>query len=73
MQVVVGNGGSHLDTDWDPQGGVYYGYAMVSIYESGTLIVEDYGRELPPPPQKFYEDEPIHPAPATLRNTIKIQ
>jgi hypothetical protein len=73
MQIIVGNGGSHLDTDWNPEGGVYYGYAIVRVYESGTLIVEDYGRELPPPPQKFYEGEPVPPAPATLRNTIIIQ
>lgn len=72
-QVVVGNGGSHLDTDWNPQGGVYYGYSIVSVYKSGKIIVEDFGRELPPPPQKFYEGEPVPPVSATLRNTLVIQ
>ena len=72
-QVVVGNGGSHLDTDWNPQGGVYYGYSFVSVFRSGKIIVEDFGRELPPPPQKFYEGEPVPPVPATLRNTLVIE
>jgi hypothetical protein len=72
-QVVVGNAGCHLDKDWNPQGGVYYGYSIVSVYRSGKIIVEDFGRELPPPPQKFYEGEPVPPVPATLRNTLVIQ
>lgn len=72
-QVVVGNAGSYLDRDWNPQGGVYYGYSIVSVYKSGKIIVEDFGRELPPPPQKFYEDDPVPPATATLRNTIAIE
>jgi hypothetical protein len=72
LQVVVGNGGSHIDTDWEPQGGVYYGYDIISVYRSGKIVIEDFGRELPPPPQKFYEGEPVPPLPATLRNTVII-
>ena len=72
-QVIVGNGGCHLDTDWNPQGVVYYGYDIVSVYRSGKIVIEDFGRELPPPPQKFYEDKPVPPTPATLRTTIIIQ
>jgi len=71
-QIVEGNGGAHLDESWKPDGGQYYGYSMVTIYNSGKIILEGYGRPVPPPPQKFYEDEPVPPEPATLREQLVI-
>ncbi|MDQ7826484.1 MAG: metallophosphoesterase [Candidatus Eremiobacteraeota bacterium] len=71
-QVMTGNGGAPLENSWNPQGGTYYGFTAVEVYESGKLIVKNYGRPLPPAPQKFYEATPVAPPPATLRETIEI-
>ena len=71
-QIISGNGGAPLIKSWQPEGGPYYGYAFIDVYESGKIIVKDYGRPLPPPPQKFYEDSPVAPEPATLRKTTVI-
>jgi hypothetical protein len=71
-QVVAGNGGAPLETYWTPEGGQYFGFSEVRVHKSGRLSVANYGRAVPPPPQAFYEGTPIAPAPATLREVIKL-
>jgi len=71
-QIMAGNAGVSLDKDWVPSGGPYFGYSLLDVHVSGKIILKGYGRPLPPPPQKFYEDHPIPPAPATLREEIVI-
>lgn len=71
-QVIAGNGGAPIDKEWNPDGGVYYGYSLIDIHDSGKIVLSNYGRDLPPPPQEFYEDTPVAPKPATLRNELVI-
>ncbi|MFH0800992.1 MAG: metallophosphoesterase [bacterium] len=71
-EVIVGNGGAHIEESWAPQGGAYFGYSIIDIYRSGKIVLSDFGRALPPPPQKFYEDSPVPPEPATLRQELVI-
>ena len=71
-QVIAGNGGAPVEQNWNPTGGVYYGYSIFDIFESGKIVVHNYGRDLPPSPQKFYEGTPVPPAPATLRGDLVI-
>lgn len=72
-QVIVGNGGAPIQQGWNPDGGsVYFGYSLVDIYTSGKIVLHNYGRALPQPPQKFYEDSPMPPEPATLRGDLTI-
>ncbi|MFA5879669.1 MAG: metallophosphoesterase [Candidatus Margulisiibacteriota bacterium] len=69
-EIVVGNGGADIEPSWTPLGGVYFGYSMIDIYESGKIIISDYGRDLPPAPQAYYQDTPVAPKPATVRQTM---
>ncbi|MBU0731332.1 metallophosphoesterase [Patescibacteria group bacterium] len=69
-QVVSGNAGAELDGDWHPQGGPYFGYCLLDIYQDGKVVLRSYGRPLPPDSQKIYEDTPVAPEPATLRQEI---
>jgi hypothetical protein len=71
-QVIVGNGGAPIEKSWNPAGGVYFGYSIIDIFESGKIVLHNYGRDLPPPPQKFYEELPVPPAAATLRQDLVI-
>ncbi|MDQ7822415.1 MAG: metallophosphoesterase [Candidatus Eremiobacteraeota bacterium] len=71
-QVIVGNAGAPIQEGWNPAGGVYFGYSLIDLYQSGKIVLSNYGRALPPSPQKFYEDSPVAPAPATLRETLTI-
>ncbi len=71
-QIIAGNAGAPLDSSWQPAGGVYYGYSILDIYASGRMVVRGFGRALPPPPQEFYEGEPVVPKPARLKERIVI-
>jgi|WetSurMetagenome_2_1015567.scaffolds.fasta_scaffold00042_21 hypothetical protein len=71
-QIVTGNGGAKLDKSWTPKGGPYFGFSEVRLHRSGRLSVANYGRQVPPLPQAFYEGTPIAPAPATLREVIEL-
>ncbi len=71
-QLIAGNGGAPLEQGWNPTGGVYFGYSIIDIFESGKIVVHNYGRDLPPSPQKFYEGTPVPPEPATLRGDLLI-
>lgn len=71
-QIIAGNAGAELDTDWNPQGGPYFGYSVLDIYANGRMEVRNYGRALPPAPQKFFEDTPVAPESATLEQRLVI-
>lgn len=48
--VVAGNGGSRLDSGLDPSipsTGLYYGYTLVTVTNSGHVIVRSFGRDIP--------------------------
>jgi Calcineurin-like phosphoesterase len=71
-QIVSGNGGAELETYWTPPGGRFFGFSELRLHRSGRLTVANYGRAVPPPPQKFYEGTPTAPAPATLREVVEL-
>ena len=71
-QILAGNGGAPLDAGWKPEGGQYFGFSMLHIYKSGRITVLNYGRALPPLPQKFFEDHPVRPRAATLRKQLQL-
>jgi len=71
-QLLAGNGGAGLDAAWQPEGGQYFGFSLLNIYQSGMITVLDYGRALPPPPQQFFEDQPVPPQAATLRHQLTL-
>jgi hypothetical protein len=71
-QIVSGNGGAKLEDSWKPKGGRFFGFSEVRLHRSGHISVANYGRNVPPPPQAFYEGTPIAPAPATLREVIEL-
>ncbi len=71
-QIIAGDAGAPLAAGWQPDGGVYYGYSLLDIYADGKMVVRGFGRALPPPPQKFYEGEPVAPQPARLMERIVI-
>lgn len=71
-QVIVGNGGAPIQEGWNPEGEVYFGYSLIDIYNSGKIVLHNFGRALPLAPQKFYEDVPVPPEPATLRQELVI-
>lgn len=71
-QIVAGNGGAQLETNWTPAGGQFFGFSEVRLHQSGRISVANYGRAVPPPPQAFYEVTPAVPVPATLREVIEL-
>lgn len=71
-QIIAGNGGAPIEQSWNPAGGVYFGYSIIDIFTNGKIIVHNYGRNLPPSPQQFYEGSPVSPEPATLREDLVI-
>lgn len=71
-QVIAGNGGAPLQEGWNPEWGACFGYSVIDVYQSGKIVLDSFGRDLPPAPQKFYEDLPVPPKPATLRQELVI-
>jgi hypothetical protein len=57
-QVIAGNGGSRLESRWNPPGGPYYGFTLVRVYESGRVGITRYTRPVPP----VYDQGPTVPA-----------
>jgi hypothetical protein len=50
FQVIAGNGGTPLDATIDPTipgTGVYFGYTVVSVTNSGRVFSKSYGRDIP--------------------------
>ncbi len=52
-QVIAGNAGSQLESNWAPAGGTYYGFTVVNVYGSGTVGIVSYTRPVPDP---YYAD-----------------
>jgi len=48
-QVIAGNGGSELEGDWNPEGGPYFGFTVVNLYDDETVGVVSYTRPAPDP------------------------
>ena len=71
-QIIAGNGGAESDSDWNPPGGPYFGFSLMDIQKSGKIIVRSFGRPVPSPPQKFYEDSPVAPERAVLKEAVII-
>ena len=72
LQVIAGNGGAPLEQNWTPAGGQYFGFSTLKVQANGKVTIGSYGRALPTPPQKFYEDTPEMPAPAQLLQEFEI-
>lgn len=72
-QVVSGNGGAELISNWSPTGGQFFGFSEVRLHRSGHLSVAAYGRALPPPPQEFYLGIPVAPALAVERQVVELE
>jgi hypothetical protein len=71
-QIIVGNGGAQCDSAWQPEGGQFFGYAMVTIGVHRRTEVACYGRPVPAAPQLFYEDSPVAPTSATFRDSVVV-
>ncbi|MGO9469180.1 MAG: metallophosphoesterase [Isosphaeraceae bacterium] len=63
-QVIAGNAGSKLNSKWNPPGGTFFGFSQIIVYASGKVGLINYQRPTPQPPQKYFEDAPVSPAPA---------
>lgn len=72
-QIISGNGGAELLTNWSPAGGQFFGFSEVRLHRSGHLSVAAYGRALPPPTQAFYLGTPVAPAPAVERQVVELE
>ena len=48
-QVIAGNAGSELNGGWNPEGGKYFGFTVVNLYDEGTVGVVSYARPAPSP------------------------
>lgn len=72
-QIISGNSGAQLDTNWLPTGGQFFGFSEVRLHRSGRLSVATYGRAVPPPPQAFYQGTPVAPAPAVEREVVELE
>lgn len=48
-QVIAGNGGSQLESSWNPAGGAYFGFTRVNLYDDNTVGVVSYTRPAPTP------------------------
>ncbi|MGK4495529.1 hypothetical protein ACSLVN_27355, partial [Klebsiella pneumoniae] len=66
-QVVLGNGGSKLEKDWDPEGGTYFGFGVFDVYESGKIVLRNFRRPTPKKPLKYYEGAPAPAQPVTVK------
>jgi hypothetical protein len=57
-QVIAGNGGSQLESSWNPPGGPFYGFTLVKLYVSGQVSVTSYQRPVPNP---YFGADPLPP------------
>jgi Calcineurin-like phosphoesterase len=60
-QVIAGNGGSQVESQWLPSGGPFYGFTLVKLYTSGQVSVTSYQRPVPNP---YFSADP-RPSPAS--------
>jgi hypothetical protein len=65
-QVITGNAGAELQKSM-PSSMKYFGYCVITVFNSGKIIMKDYGRDLP---SGSYLDPPT--APTTLRDSVNI-
>jgi hypothetical protein len=63
-QVIAGNAGSQLNSQWNPPGGTFFGFGQINVYASGKVGLVSYRRPTPGPPQKYFEAAPDPPFPA---------
>ena len=61
-QVIAGNAGSKLNGKWDPTGGTFFGFSQINVYSSGKVVLVNYKRPTPKPPQKYFEGAPVSPS-----------
>lgn len=66
-QVIAGNGGSKLESDWAPAGGTFFGFAVLDVYKSGKVVLHNYRR---PTPSGKYSDGTPKPEPAKPVDTV---
>ncbi|MDX8400342.1 MAG: hypothetical protein R8K20_08860, partial [Gallionellaceae bacterium] len=59
-QIVAGNGGSPPDPSWKTE---YFGFTVISIKRSGTVVAQSYGRSIP---TSYYAQTPA-PIPAVVQ------
>ena len=48
-QVIAGNTGRKLNGGWSPEGGPYFGFTEVNIYDDNSVGVVSYTRPAPSP------------------------
>jgi 3',5'-cyclic AMP phosphodiesterase CpdA len=48
-QIIVGNGGSSLESTWLPTGGAWYGFLQVNLHATGRITAIPYARPVPSP------------------------
>ena len=65
-QVIAGNGGSILETQWKPTPAPFFGFTEVRVYESGRVGIVSHQRAAPSP----YDSNEAPPAEATTEITI---
>jgi hypothetical protein len=49
LQIISGNGGTRLESYWDPSGGTFFGFVQVRVYQSGRTTYTIYHRPVPSP------------------------
>ena len=69
-QVIAGNGGSQLESDWNPAGGTYFGFTVVNLYDDNTVGVVSYTRPAPSPYDATASQPPAKPSPEKFFNVI---
>ena len=69
--VISGNGGSPLEDNLRPDQ-QYYGFTLVTVYNSGKVIAKSYGRNFPPGPGGYAAPDPASQYPTTVRDSVDI-
>lgn len=69
-QVIAGNGGSALDSGWQPDGGAYFGFTLVNLYDDDTVGVVSYTRPAPTPYDDTGPQPAAQPAPERLFKAV---
>ena len=65
-QVILGNGGSKLEKDWDPEGGTFFGFGVIDVFESGKVVLRNFKRPTPVKPLKYFEGKPTPAKPTSV-------
>lgn len=72
-QIVSGNGGSSLEKDWAPDGGTFFGFVVLDVFDSGKVVLRNFKRPTPAAPLKYFEGvpEPAKPLETVLYDPVK--